>query len=140
MILREGFENLEYFAFGPDESYADIRNHARLGFFADTVSNQYEPHIRPQECGNHFGAKEAHLFCGDEKISVLGDFEFSALHYTIGDLENTAHRHLLKARPETVLLINYKVDGIGSNSCGPHPLDKYRFKEKQFEWSFKLEF
>ena len=58
----------------------------------------------------------------------------------MGDLEAATHRHLLKALPETVLLINYKVDGIGSNSCGPHPMEKYRFKEKQFDWNFTLTF
>lgn len=140
LILRKGFEELEYFAYGPEESYIDLHNHARLGYWKSTVSEQYEPHIRPQECGNHYGATEAHLSRGDDKISVYGDFEFSALHYTMGDLETATHRHLLKALPETVLLINYKVDGIGSNSCGPHPMEKYRFKEKRFDWNFTLTF
>lgn len=140
LILTPGFENLEYFAYGPDECYADLHNHARLGFFTDTVSAQYEPYIRPQECGNHYGAREVCLARGDEEISVRGNFEFSALHYTMSDFENTTHRHLLKPRPETVLLINYKVDGIGSNSCGSHPMEKYRFKEKQFDWNFRIEF
>lgn len=140
LTLREGFEELEYFAYGPEESYADMHEHARLGFWNSTVSAQYEPHIRPQECGNHYGAKEVHLLDGNDKVSVYGDFEFSALHYTMGDLESTTHRHLLDARPETILLVNYKVEGIGSNSCGPHPMEKYRFKEKKFEWSFRLSF
>ena len=140
LILTEGFEELEYFAYGPEESYIDLHNHTRLGFWHSTVSAQYEPYIRPQECGNHYGAREAHLFRGDDTVSVSGSFEFSALHYTAGDLESATHRHLLNPRKETVLLINYKVDGIGSNSCGHHPLDKYRFKEKQFDWNFQLKF
>ena len=138
LALRRGFETVSYYAYGPEESYIDLHNHAHLGFHTDTVSAQYVPHIHPQECGNHYGARQVSLTDGKATLSVSGRFEFSALHHTIEDLEKAGHRHLLPSRAETYLLINYKVDGVGSNSCGQHPLEQYRFTEKTFRWQFEI--
>ena len=38
----------------------------------------------------------------------------------------------------TVLCIDYALNGIGSNSCGPEVLAAYRFDEKEFQFGFTL--
>ena len=39
---------------------------------------------------------------------------------------------------ETVVNIDYRHTGIGSNSCGPALLPEFRFDEKEFTFKFRL--
>ena len=66
--------------------------------------------------------------------------EFSALHYSIEELNSKEHRHELVSDGKTHLLVNYKVGGIGSNSCGPCPLPKDRLEDDPFSYSFTISF
>lgn len=138
--LREGFENLSYFAKGPDSSYIDFHNHAKYGVYHTTVTDEFEPMIKPQECGNHFGAKFAELKNENGKtLRIEGEkFEFSALHYTPETLTNVTHNHDLIPDGVTHLLVNYRVNGIGSNSCGPQLPEKYIFLDKEFDFAFDI--
>ena len=137
--LRRGFENLEYFAKGPKSCYIDIQNHARYGIFKSTVTDEYEPYIRPQECANHVGAEYCTLSSGEMKFTVKGKaFEFSALHFSPDTLDDATHRHTLVPSENTYLLINYKVGGIGSNSCGPVLEPRYSLRDEHFVFDFDI--
>ena len=136
-----GFENLEYFAKGPRSCYTDIQNHAYHDIFRTNVTDQYEDMIKPQECGNHVDAKYAALSDGTSTLCASGNgFEFSALHYSPEMLEKAKHNWELIPSAHTFLLINYKVCGLGSNSCGHRALPPYSFYEKQFRFAFTLQF
>ena len=135
----DGFENLEYFAKGPRSCYTDIQNHAYHALFRTTVTEQYEDMLKPQECGNHVDAKYAVLSDKSGALRVSGNgFEFSALHYSPTMLEKAKHNWELVPSPHTFLLINYKVCGLGSNSCGHRAVAPYSFSEKSFTFSFTL--
>ena len=54
------------------------------------------------------------------------------MHYSKEDLTNTSHDHLLTERKETYVYVDFKMHGIGSQSCGPMPYEAYRFTEKDF--------
>ena len=47
------------------------------------------------------------------------------------DLEHSGH---------TILSLDYKMSGIGSNSCGPNLAEQYRLNESSFEITFHLRF
>jgi D-alanyl-D-alanine carboxypeptidase len=66
--------------------------------------------------------------------------EFSALHYSMEDMTKYKHRHELSPDGKTHLIVNYRVGGIGSNSCGPLPLPKDRLYEDPFRYAFTLDF
>ncbi|MBE6665539.1 MAG: DUF4981 domain-containing protein [Ruminococcaceae bacterium] len=137
----DGFENLEYFAKGPRSCYTDIQNHAYYGLFRTNVTEQYEDMIMPQECGNHVGAKYAAVSNGIDTLRAEGaGFEFSALHYSPEMLEKAMHNWELTPSSHTFLLINYKVCGLGSNSCGHRAKPPYSFSEKEFSFAFTLSF
>lgn len=141
LTLADGFEQLEYFGKGPRECYIDLADHARYGKHESTVSEQYEPHIRPQECGNHVGVTELTLTDREgTHLTVDADapFEFSALHFSEHDLAAVSHRHKLIPKKETYLLINYRVGGIGSHSCGPKLQAKYRLNEAKIRFTFHI--
>ena len=67
-------------------------------------------------------------------------FSFNASRYTQEELTAKAHNYELVPSEYTVLCIDYKQDGIGSNSCGPEPEEQYRFTENEFDFSFGLRF
>ena len=64
--------------------------------------------------------------------------EMSALHYSIEQLDRVEHRHELVNEGETHLLINARVGGIGSNSCGPRLAPKDRFDDLTVTMNYKI--
>ena len=138
-LIKE-FEELEYFGKGPKESYIDLQNHNLFGIWKDTVTNQYEPYIRPQECGNHIDTDW--LKIASKNLSLFVDsknpFQFSALHYSIEQLDKAEHSFEIEPLDETDLLINYKVQGIGSQSCGPALQNKYKITDREIQFEFRV--
>jgi beta-galactosidase len=139
LCMPEGNERVEYFGYGPHESYVDKRRSTWKSRFETTVSSMHENYLRPQENGSHFKTEWAAvtdlngaglLFAG------MDDFSFNASHYTPEDITAANHPYELEKRNETIIHIDYKVSGVGSNSCGPELLPKYRLDEQNI--SFKL--
>ena len=61
-----------------------------------------------------------------------GSFEANVSHYSA--LQLMRARHTDELAPEnTIIRIDYKNSGLGSNSCGPALLEKYRLNEKSIE-------
>lgn len=138
-LVRE-LEELEYFGKGERECYIDYQEHAKLGVWSSTVTDEYEPYLMPQECGNHVEVKRVTLSSGSESIEVNAEkaFEFSALHYSIEQLDRAKHAFELTQENSTELLICYKNRGAGSNSCGPVLLEKYTFNDRVFDFEFSI--
>ncbi|MHB1485000.1 MAG: glycoside hydrolase family 2 TIM barrel-domain containing protein [Saccharofermentanales bacterium] len=141
MIMPEGNEEVEYFGYGPHESYIDKHHGNKLNRYSTTVDSLFEHYIVPQENGSHFGTKNAII----SNVSGIGlefagqpEFSFNVSHFTPNDLTLAKHDHELIKRPETVVIIDYKMSGIGSNSCGPGLLGKYQLKEKAFNFKVKI--
>lgn len=140
-MLKEGLENLRYNGKGPEECYADFQSHARMGVWSSTITEQYEPYTRPQECGNHINTKWLEIW--DEKnllrFEAENKFEFSALHFTPEQLETAKHGFELQPQKNMCLIINYKVGGIGTNSCGPALDELYQLRDKKISFKFRLD-
>ncbi|MBE6554888.1 MAG: DUF4981 domain-containing protein [Ruminococcaceae bacterium] len=140
--MPAGFERLSFFGRGPGSSYIDLRHSSHLGHFETTVTEHFEHFVRPQENMAHADTKwmfvanrEGHglLAAKTEK-----DFSFNCSHFTPADLTLTAHDFELVPLKDTVVNLDYRQNGIGSNSCGPDLLPKYRFDEKEFRFSIRL--
>lgn len=73
-------------------------------------------------------------------ISVTSAVPFSmnASPYTAEELTNAAHNYELPESNKSVLCIDYRQNGIGSNSCGPELDEKYRFDEDEWEFRFTM--
>ena len=136
--LNKNFESLKYFGKGEYECYVDYQEHSKMGVWESTVSNEYQPYIRPQECGNHVNTKWLSLTDGKNDFCIFSkkNFEFSALHYTIEELDRKTHSFELNEDDSTQLLVCYKNRGIGSNSCGPLLSEKYCIKDKIIDFCF----
>ncbi len=138
--LKKEFEELEYFGMGPWECYVDYQSHARMGIWASTATAEYEPYIRPQECGSHYKTRWATLKNGLQQVRFQADtvFEFSALHYTVEELDAKDHAFELEQADSTEVLLCYKNRGVGSNSCGPLLQEKYQITDKHIEFGFSV--
>ncbi len=140
-LLAEGLENVVWYGRGPLDSYTDKYHAARFGRFTAKVSELFTHYVKPQENGSHAETRYAGLT--DRRglgLAVLGspDFSFSAHHYTTADIAAAAHDDELTARPETVVNVDFRQNGVGSASCGPDTPEKYRFRGGNFAFSFRL--
>lgn len=141
-MVSPAFTQVSYFGYGPYESYADKHQASYMGRFFTSVNDLYEPYVRPQENGHHYGCRWMEIataetaenqatlrFASDEGL------EFNASAYSIGELAAKGHRTELEKSAGTELCIDYRMSGIGSNSCGPELLNRYRVDGEEFDWS-----
>lgn len=137
--LDAQLEDLEYFGMGNRECYIDYCSHAKMNLWHSKVADEYEPYIRPQECGNHINVSYL-LLSGDNgsklQFSAEQPFEFSALHYTMEELDRAEHAYERKQSDTTEVMLCYKNRGIGSASCGPALSEQYRITDKVIDFSF----
>ena len=141
MFLPEKFKTLRYFGYGPYESYADKHRASYIGLFESTVNDEFVDYIKPQENGSHCGCVFVNLAGGQDSITVRSNkmFSFNASQYTQEELTKKRHNFELEESDGTVLCLDYKQSGIGSNSCGPKLLRQYQLKETRFSWSFEID-
>ncbi|NMA95109.1 MAG: DUF4981 domain-containing protein [Clostridiales bacterium] len=139
--LPQSMGNIEYYGKGPHENYMDLCHHVKVGYYKSTVKDEYVPYVKPQEHGNHTDVKYL-LVKGDNGVGLEFTsnvpFECNVSQYTSEELTRAQHSFDLEPSGTTIARIDYKVSGIGSNSCGPELLEKYRLKEKDFQYSFKV--
>lgn len=141
MHLDKSMEHVRYFGMGPGENYADSKEAAQMGLYANTVDGLFTNYVIPQENGNHMGCKWVSM-TNDRGMGLLasteGDFNFSASWYEDKDLDDAKHTCDLVKRDYIVFNVDYKQNALGTNSCGQWQLDKYRAKFEDFKLSFKL--
>ena len=137
-------EELAYFGRGPVESYIDKKQASRMGRFKTTVTEHFEHYVRPQENMAHIGTRWVEIYnaAGQGLLATnteeCRDFSFNCSHFTARQLTATAHDYELVPLAETVVHIDYRHSGIGSNSCGPELLPKWRLNDGAFRFSFRL--
>ena len=130
---------MRYFGFGPYESYKDKHRASVKHLFDNTVTGLHEDYIRPQENGSRWNCDYLRLTGPLGGLEVTGEeFSFNASHFTQEALEHTAHNYELQACGDTVLCLDYRQNGIGSNSCGPKLNHHYAMPE-EFTFEFTLQ-
>ncbi|MCL2664570.1 MAG: DUF4981 domain-containing protein [Defluviitaleaceae bacterium] len=133
---------VEYFGYGPYESYCDKHRASRKGLFKTTVDGMFENYARPQENGAHWNTD--YMRITDEYGRGLlfvadGDpFTFNASHYCSRAAADAEHPYELVKLDGVYVNVDYKQTGIGSNSCGPYLQKKYRFDEKRFNFKIMI--
>lgn len=136
--LRCSSSAFRYYGEGPEENYQDMHKHTTTGWYDSTPEKEYWPYIFPQEQGNHTGCKRVEIADG-LRFSSDGIFEMQVSKYPSANVTEADHVNELKANGLMNLRIDYRVSGLGSNSCGPELLPQYRLQEKQFHYNFSLQ-
>jgi len=139
-FLKKELSKCEYFGYGPTESYIDKHEGCYMDRFTDNVSNMFENYIRPQENSSHYNSEYCALMSDDTKLLFTSErsFSFSVSEYTREELENKTHNIMLEKSGYTVLHIDYGMTGLGTGSCGPFTFEQYRFKEKEFCFTYYM--
>ena len=140
MFLDKKLADIRYFGMGPQESYRDKHQAASHGLYRANVRDLHEDYIRPQENGSHYDCGYVELNNSRYGMAAFSEstFSFNASYYTQEELEKKTHNYELAESDSVVLCVDYALNGIGSNSCGPVVLDQYRFNDVLFRFQFTL--
>ena len=129
MLLDKNLDRMTFFGRGPFENYADRKSAAEVGVYDMGVNEQYH-YEKPMEQGNHEEVRWARLYGSamtglwiqsDEKL-----MQFAALTHTDEQMYPVEYKIDLPASTSTVVCISTKTLGVGSASCGPQPLEKFK--------------
>ena len=140
LFVPTSFDSVDYFGYGPYESYIDKHQASYIGNFTANVSEMYEDYTRPQENSSHYGCKYMCLTDGNVKVRFEGgkDFSFNVSEYTQEELAEKRHNFELDKCESNVVCVDYKMAGVGSNSCGPALAEKYRVPLPSFTAELKI--
>lgn len=143
MELHASCEYTRWYGKGPGESYADSQQANLMGVYEKKVDELFTNYVHPQENGNRTNTNWVRLVdrngVGLMASSIKEDpFNFSASYYEVEDIEKAKHTIDLKKRNYIKLHLDYKQNGLGSNSCGQSQLEKHRCKFEAFKLKVKL--
>ncbi len=124
-----GFERVSWLGRGPHECYWDRKAGAAVGLYESTVDAMHVPYVMPQENGSRAdvrwlaleNAKGVGLLFASEEPLQAG-----VSHFTPHDLYRAKHTVDLEPRPETYVFLDLAQRGLGTASCGPDTLERYR--------------
>lgn len=140
MFLDKKLSAVRYFGMGPQGSYCDKHQAASHGLYQANVDDLHEDYIRPQENGSHYDCEYVEL--NNSRYGIVASaekaFSFNASYYTQEELEKKTHNYELTESDSVVFCVDYALNGIGSNSCGPVVLEQYRFDDVLFRFQFTL--
>lgn len=132
------FNKVAYFGRGETEAYEDRKLCSPVGFYrADAESMNYM-YPKPQECGSH---TDSRFVCvSDGKTGYMfdseSDFSFCVSEYAADEFKPYAWQ--MKRSGKIFVHIDYRMSGVGSNSCGPRIDEKYLITERNFYFSFNI--
>lgn len=141
MRLPSDMQGVVWYGRGPGESYIDSRSANLVGLYEKNVDELFTDYVYPQENGNRTDVRwltlkdkrGTGLFFGTEDA-----FNFSAFNYSKEDIENAKHTTDLTKRDYVSLYVDYRHHGLGSNSCGPVPLEEHSLIPEDFSFMFKF--
>lgn len=143
-LQRMGFEfklpfaedKFTYYGKGPSENYCDMNLHTTTSWFESDAEKEFVNYPMPQEHGNHIGCKKLNI--AGLEFTAGNEFEINVSHYNSRILTSAMHIDELRKSDCTTVRIDYKNSGLGSNSCGPELIKKYRLDEKDIYFKFMI--
>ncbi len=141
LLLDKRLDRLDFLGRGPMENYADRKRGFDVGLYSVGVNEQYA-YEKPMERANHEDVRWAAL-TGTGLPGLLaqanGDLlQASALPHTDEQMTPVEYKIDLPASEATVLCLSAKTLGVGSNGCGPRPLEKYIVYSRPARFAYVL--
>lgn len=141
MMLDKKLDRMTFFGRGPFENYSDRKSAAEVGLYELGVNEQYE-YEKPMERGNHEDVRWAKLSGKDmPSLLIQSDeklMQVAALPHTDEQMNPVEYKIDLPASTATVLSVSTKTLGVGSNSCGPQPLEQFKVAAENTQFSYTL--
>ena len=143
--ISADYNELDWYANGPEENYVDRANGARLGIFKNKVTDNVAAYVIPQESGNRTGVRRVDVMnnegIGIRISSIEKPIECNISPYTAFELENATHHYELPNPHYTVVTVAGRQMGVGGDDSWGAPVhEEYRInaeKEMYFEFMIK---
>lgn len=138
--LPQQMRRVVWYGLGPEENYPDMKSASIMGVYESDVDGMHVEYAMPQENGHREQVRW--LAVGDEAKSLLicagKDVGIDVHDYTVDALEAAKHVGEIKRCPETIVHIDAKHSGLGTNSCGEE--QTYANKTRINDYSMELVF
>ncbi|MEO1583776.1 MAG: glycoside hydrolase family 2 TIM barrel-domain containing protein [Planctomycetota bacterium] len=143
---------VEWLGPGPQETYWD-RMTLPVGRYTSTVADEYFSYSEPQETGSHAATRWLVLSTGDAggpSVAIWPDdgastvpgqtLSFSALPYSVEQLDRAKHTYQLEADGSTHLSLDLAQTGVGGdNSWGARPHPEFTLRaDREHRFAFRL--
>ena len=141
--INADYENVEWYGYGPQETYPDRTQGAKLSIYQNKVVDNMAKYLVPQECGNKMGVRYAKVTDNKGRgLLFTGDaMNFSALPYTPHEIENAKHAYELPPIHHTVIRVAKAQMGIGGDdSWGAKTHEEFLIHPDEklvFEFTFR---
>ena len=122
--LNADYDQVEWYGYGPEETYADRDQGAKLGIYRNKVAENMAAYLVPQECGNKTKVRYAKVTDRQGRGMLFSgkDLSFSALPYTPHEIENAKHHYELPPVHYTVVRVAGNQMGIGGDDSWGAPV------------------
>jgi len=138
--LAPGFDRVRWYGRGPMENYPDRNRGAPLGVWEAGIDEP--PYLVPQEFGLRTDCRWFEFVSGGAtlRLDVLDPtvMHVSATRFTAQDLYAAGHETDLRPRRTLVVHADVAHRGLGTASCGPDVLDRYRISRGSYRFSYRL--
>ncbi|MGD6730473.1 MAG: glycoside hydrolase family 2 TIM barrel-domain containing protein [Pleomorphochaeta sp.] len=139
--ISKEFDIVKWYGRGESESYADSKAASIINRYESKINNMFTNYIYPQDNGNHLDTKEI-TFINKKNLSFTvysnESINFSIWPYSCEKIDFSKHIHELIEDNFYTLNLDYKLSGLGSNSCGPLVDEKYQVKFEKFSYTYSI--
>ena len=133
--LSQMAEKVEWLGLGPHENYPDRQLAAQFSRWQLPLDSLYTPYVFPSENGLRGGTRQ--LNAGSWQVN--GDFAFSLSRFSLEQLREASHRHLLQPETGCWLHLDAAHMGLGGDDSWS-PSVSPEFLLTQQRWHYVLTF
>lgn len=117
------------------ETYADRKTAGRIGRHTTDPQADFHTYIVPQTTGNHTDVRTV-TFADRLHVSAERPFQFSATPYSDANIDSARHINELTDDGLVTVHLDAEQTGVGTATCGPDVLPKYRVEIAPTEFTF----
>ncbi len=135
------FKTIKWYGRGETESYSDSKEATIIMRYEKNIPSMFTPYVFPQGNGNHLDTKEITLIDNNNlSISIYSNdsINFSIWPYSLEKIDKAKHTNELIEDDFYTLNLDYKLSGLGSNSCGPLVSEKDQVKFEEFSYNYTI--
>lgn len=140
MRLPKTMDQVMWYGLGFEENYSDVRSLCMNGVYQTDVKGMHTDYAMPQENGHREGVQWLALGNGTQSLLINStkDIGINIHDYTIDGIDQAKHMGEIQYTDATIVHLDAKHSGVGSNSCGEEQL--YKNKTKINDFSMNLTF